>query len=141
MTSKNKLIETETRLCPSIGYRLVLFEIIRNRLRRKVVVSQFLTIHESYQASILAQKWLEQVPAGLEDPWSIHKQHLTQALGVVCKEDISLQQKAQMESMWLNCLACQLMKLQASMGPEHKSRSTTRAAITFLMRYAESLQH
>lgn len=122
-------------------HRLVLFEVIRNRLRCEVVVSQFLATHKSYQASILAQKWLEQLPAGLENPWSIHKQNLAQALGVVCKEDVSLQQKAYMESMWLNWLSCQLMKPQASMGAEHKSRSTPRATVASLMRYAESPQH
>lgn len=80
----------------------VLFEVIRNRLRREVVVSQFLSTHKCYQASILAQKWLEQLPARLEDPWCIDKQNLAQPLGVVCKEDVSLQQKTYMKHVWLD---------------------------------------
>lgn len=54
----------------------VLFEVFWDSVGGKVVVSQFFSAHEGYQTRVLAQERLEQLPAGLEDPWRIHEQDL-----------------------------------------------------------------
>ena len=54
----------------------ITLKIARHRLRGEVIASQLISADKGYQASIFSQQRLEQLPAGLEDPWSINKQDL-----------------------------------------------------------------